>query len=142
MTVVSWVASDTASWILFSTGVLSAALAIVKNARREQTYTHNRSLFRILAAWFLIMVGPVLLLGGAVLVAIGAGRLSWLSILSGAICLSVIASSSRRGELGESRSPLEAIAGTARTTPGKPAERGVPAGDGHDPDHDDPSAHS
>lgn len=91
MTVVSWVASDTASWIFFSIGVLSAALAVVKNARREREYAHTRPFFGNLLAWFLVVVGPLLLLGGAVLVAVGAGRLSWLSIFSGAICVAVIA---------------------------------------------------
>jgi uncharacterized membrane protein len=77
MTVVNWVASDTASWIFFSLGVLSAALAIVANVRQErQVYIRNRSFSRTQPARFLTVLGPLLLLGGAVLVGIGAGRLS------------------------------------------------------------------
>ncbi|MFI7122108.1 hypothetical protein [Amycolatopsis sp. NPDC049868] len=38
-----------------------------------------------------MVVGPLLLLGGAVLVAVTTGRLSWLTVLSGAVCLATFA---------------------------------------------------
>ncbi|TVT47682.1 hypothetical protein FNH05_18685 [Amycolatopsis rhizosphaerae] len=83
MTVVGWVASDEASWILLGIGVLTAALAFAEPSFRSNLLFFWSNLVMRVP----LVVGPLLLLGGAVLVALGAGRLSWLSIFSGAVCL-------------------------------------------------------
>lgn len=85
MTVVNWVAADTASWIFLSIGILNAALAVVSRNKRIPWF------FEDLSTRSLAVVGLLLLLGGAVLVGMGEGRLSWLSIFSGAVCLLVFA---------------------------------------------------
>lgn len=94
---VAWVASDTANWIFFCLGVLSAAgaaSAAVFPARAHHPDWPPRPV-RLLggkvAMFSPAVVGPLLLLGGAVLVAVTAGRLSWLTLLAGAVCLAVFA---------------------------------------------------
>ncbi|ONI89359.1 hypothetical protein ALI144C_05305 [Actinosynnema sp. ALI-1.44] len=90
MTVVDWVASDTASWIFFGIGVLTTALAIVGN-RLIAGGRQIPVVAKGLSVWSPAVVGPLLLLGGVVLAGTGVGRLSWLSIFSGAFCLLVFA---------------------------------------------------
>lgn len=59
-------------------------------------------LLRNLAERSPAVLGPLLLVGGAVLTGIGTGRLSWLSILSGAVCLLVYAYHALLSQLRES----------------------------------------
>jgi hypothetical protein len=92
VTVVSWVASDTAGWIFLGLGVLCSALAIggtlfPVSSDGFPSHGRIRLFFGHLSVWSPAVVGPLLLLIGAVLVGTGAGRLSWLSIFSGAVCL-------------------------------------------------------
>jgi len=44
-----------------------------------------------IAVWSPVVVGPLLVLGGAVLIAVTEGRLSWLPVLAGAVCLATFA---------------------------------------------------
>lgn len=96
MTVINWVATDTANWTFFSVGILSTALTIVGHLSPSSsvllvTPRGRFSRFIDFATWSPLVVGPLLLLGGAVLVGTGSGRLGWLSTLSGAVCLLVFA---------------------------------------------------
>ncbi|WP_410659573.1 hypothetical protein [Amycolatopsis sp. lyj-112] len=92
--------TDTANWIFFCLGVLSAAGATFRASfpvRSPGPYRPPRPshpvllLIREIAMWSPVVVGPLLLLGGAVLLAVTTGRLSWLTVLSGAVCLAVFA---------------------------------------------------
>lgn len=81
--VANWLASDTASWIFFAIGILSAVLAVVAD--------RFAIVFRDQLRRSPGVVGPLLFLGGVVLTGVGPGRLSWLSIISGTLCLFVFA---------------------------------------------------
>ncbi|WP_049575146.1 hypothetical protein [Nonomuraea sp. SBT364] len=92
------VVSDTANWFFFWTGVASAALAVIVSAfGRDDPHSYSDtgfervlSLLQRLSIWSPAVVGPLSLLGGTVLAGTGAGgRLGWLSILSGGVCLFV-----------------------------------------------------
>jgi len=75
--------------------MLSAALAVLEDffaVRGNRRGGHIGLVFGGLSTWSPAVVGPLLIVGGAVLLAgPGAGRLSWLSIVCGVVCLLVFA---------------------------------------------------